>query len=147
MPADCEDNINHVRFWHYQFVKTRQVRTWLYWYHQNQNEGHLRWDEIDWILKEERGETTLLKRDPASGGTPATWYIREGNHVTLAELLNHGCHLCSCHFLYTLYLRQPVFITKRHHSESTAPGAMVTRNAKNLHYQETGKYGLPQHPW
>ena len=147
VPAAVVANITHVRFWHYQLTKTREVRTWLYWYHEHQYDGHLSSDEINWILQEERGETTLLKRGPASGGTPATWYIREGNHVTLAELFNHGCHVCSCHFLYTLYLQQTVFITKRHRSESTAPGARVRRHAKNLHHQETGRYGLPTHPW
>ena len=50
--------------------------------------------DIDWILQKEGGETTLLKRDPASGGRGDTWYIREGNHITLAELFNQGCVAC-----------------------------------------------------
>jgi len=58
-------------FWHYQFATTRQTRAYLY--NRNQEywrDNDLRDDEIDWIMKEEGNETTLLKRDPnpASGG-------------------------------------------------------------------------------
>ena len=65
----------------------------------------------------EGGETTLLKREGGSAsGEREKWYIRAGNHVTLAELFNYGCQLCSCHFLYTLYLRQPIFVARKRHS-------------------------------
>ena len=114
-------------------------------------EGRLSSQKIDWILTEEGGETTLLKRvtgrEPASGGTRETWYIRTGHHVALAELFNFGCHLCSCHYLYTLYLRQTIFVTRRRHSESTKPEAMVRRNARSLRLHETGSRGLPRQAW
>ena len=121
---------------------------WLYWYHENQWEGNLPMEDILWVLQAEGGETTLLKREGGSAsGERGTWYIRGGNHVTLAELFNYGCQLCSCHFLYTLYLRQPIFVTRKRHSESQTPGAMLMRNAHRLHHHETGKWALPWNPW
>ena len=123
----------------------------MYWFHRNRFDGRLSWQDVNWVLQEEGGETTLLKRvagrDPASGGTRETWYFRAGQHVTLAELFNYGCHLCSCHFLYTLYLKQTIFLTRKRHSESQKPEARMRRNARGLHHHETGRYGLPTRPW
>ena len=93
-------------------------------------------------------ETTLLKREGGSAsGERGKWYIRGGNHVTLVELFNYGCQLCPCHFLYTLYLRQPIFVARKRHSESKTPEAMLMRNAHRLHHHETGKWALPWNPW
>ena len=147
LPADIVAQITHVRFWDYQFVRGQEVRAFLYWYHENPDKQHLNESAIDWILQKEKGGAALLTRKPASGGPSATWYIRTGNHVTLAEIFNWGCNLCSCHFLYGLYLRQPLFLTKRHHSNSKSPNSQLRKNAKNLHHQETGKRGLPDAPW
>ena len=124
------------------------MRRWLYWYHENQWEGNLPLAVIDWVLEREGGETTLLKRDGGgSGERRGKWYIRSGNHVNLAELFNHGCHLCSCHFLYTLYLRQPIFVAKKKKTETNTPQALLMKNAHRLHRQETGKWPLPWDPW
>ena len=147
MPDDYVATLANVKFWHYQFVRSQAARRHLYWYHEHKKDGNLNDRDIEWILREEGGHTTLLKRDPASGGRPLSWYIMADNHVSLAELFDRGCRLCSCHYLYNLYLRQPVFITKRHHSESTRPQAMARRSARNLHHQIYGTYGLPRHPW
>ena len=138
----------HRAFWHDQFAKTSDVRRWLYWYHENQSEGNLSLADISWVLEAEGGETTLLKREGGSAsGEREKWYIRAGNHVTLAELFNYGCRLCSCHFLYTLYLAQPVFVAKKRHSESKTPEAMLMRSAHRLRHHETGKRALPWNPW
>ena len=95
-----------------------------------------------------RRETTLLKREGGSAsGERGKWYIRGGNHVTLAELFDYGCHSCSCHCLYTLYLRQPIFVARKRRSESKTPEAMLMRNAHRLHHHETGKWALPRDPW
>ena len=141
VPEDFVDSLSSERFWHYQFTKSSQARHHLY----ARGTGRLTTQEIDHILTLEGGETTLLKRvrDPASGGTRETWYFRAGQHVTLAELFNYGCHLCSCHFLYTLYLKQTIFVTRKRHSECTS----VKRNARSLHHLETGRYGLPWESW
>ena len=141
-------DIADLKFWHYQFAKTSDVREHLEMCQRNNdhNSGRLTEAEIDWILGLERGETRLLKReageDPASGGT---WYIRTGQHVSLAELFDFGCRLCSCHWLYTVYKAQPIFISKKRHSESGKPDAVMRRNARRLHRQDTGSWGLPPH--
>ena len=111
-------------------------------------EGNLPLAEINWVLQAEGGETTLLKREGGSAsGEREKWYIIAGNHITLAELFNFGCRFCSCYFLYTLYLVQPVFVAKQLHSESKSSGAMRMKSAKSLYHHETGKYGLPRNPW
>ena len=148
VPDDYAERLTNVRFWHYQFAKTSDGRRRLYWYHENQWEGNLPLAEINWVLQAEGGETTLLKREGGSAsGERGKWYIRGGNHVTLAELFNYGCQLCSCHFLYTLYLRQPIFVARKRHSESKTPEAMLMRNAHRLRHHETGKWALPWNPW
>ena len=89
----------------------------------------------------------LLKRENGSAsGERGKWYIRGGNHVNLAELFNHGCKLCSCHFLYTLYLRQPIFVAKKKKTETNTPLANLMNSAHRLHQQETGKWPLPWYP-
>ena len=143
LPGDVD--FTDLRFWHYQFVKTHEVREELLWYHLNQREGKLPMRTINWILAAEGGETRLLKRvpgaDPASGGT---WYIVSGQCVTLAELFEFGCHSCSCHFLYRLYRNQPLFISKqKKKSIGGSPEAIMRKNARSLRYQEKGRHGLP----
>ena len=148
MPDDDVKHLTNVKFWHYPFAKSSDARRRLYWFQENKWTGNLPSAVITRVLKAEGGETTLLKRVGASAsGEGGKWYIRVGNHVTLAELFNHGCQLCSCHFLYTLYLRQPIFVARKRHSESKTPEAMLMRNAHRLHHHETGKWALPWNPW
>ena len=146
--ADVESLFN-VKFWHYQFAKTPDARRFLFWHQVHQTVGNLPLADIDWVLEQEGGETTLLKREGggSASGERGKWYIRGGNHINLAELFNYGCKLCSCHFLYTLYLRQPIFVARQWHSESKTPGAMLRRNAKSLRHHEAGKWALPWNPW
>ncbi len=113
------DFVNVLRgrqFWHYQFTRSHEARAWLYSYSTTCH--HLTWDQIDCVLRAEGcEETTLLKRvSAASGGSASAsgerqwqWYIRAGHQITLAEMFDIGCALCSCHFLYNLYLKQVVF--------------------------------------
>ena len=143
LPRDVD--FTNLRFWHYQFAKTDDVREELLWYHLNWREGKLPMRTINRILAAEGGETRLLKRvpgaHPASGGT---WYIVSGQCVTLAELFEFGCHACSCHFLYRLYVNQPLFISKqKKKSIGGSPEAIMRKNARSLRYQEKGCHGLP----
>ena len=106
VPDDDVKHLTNVKFWHYPFAKSSDARRRLYWFQENKWTGNLPLAEITWVLKAEGGETTLLKRVGASAsGEGGKWYIRVGNHVTLAELFNYGCQLCSCHFLYQLHSR------------------------------------------
>ena len=110
-------------------------------------------------------ETTLLKREGGSAfGERGKWYhfssVRAALPLASAGsgvsgvvttprwwiLFYYGCQLCSCHFLYTLYLPQPIFVAKKRHSVSQTPGAMLMGNAHALHHHETGKWALPWDP-
>ena len=144
--ADVESLFN-VKFWHYQFAKTSDARRFLF-LHQA-TVGNLPLADIDWVLEQEGGETTLLKREGggSASGERGKWYIRGGNHVNLAELFNYGCKLCSCHFLYTLYLRQPIFVATKKKTETNTRNALLRKNAHRLYRQETGKWPLPWDPW
>ena len=62
-------------------------------------------------------------------------------------MFNIGCELCSCHFLYNLYLKQVVFVQKRKHSVSNSPEHHKLENAKQLHLQEYGTKALPWSAW
>ncbi len=92
--------------------------------------------------------TALLKRVPSSGGSGSAsggghrWYIKAGHHVTLVEMFSHGCQLCSCHFLYTLYLKQTIFVAKRQQSTSEGRATKRLQFAKQLHLEAHGARGL-----
>ena len=153
VPTDSVAALTNPRFWHYQFAKTGAARRWLTWFADHPGES-LTWGDIEWVLQEEGGETTLLKCDSASGESGSAcgelgtrqWFIRAGHHVTLAEMFNYGCRLCSCHFLYTLYLRQPIFLAKRNPPESLSPDRKKLQKAKAPHFKERARLGLPWHP-
>ncbi len=148
--SDSVEMLRHRRrfCWHYQFTRKHEVRQWLCSNARGEwSREHLSWESIEWAMQEEGGETTILKRDPASASGERKWHIRAGQHVALAEMFSHGCRMCSCHFLYTLYLQQVIFIQKRKHSNSNSPEHEKLRNAKKLHLQEYGTQGPPWHPW
>ena len=144
VPVPPGVDITHSRFWSYQFCKTPAVRAHLERGEQITSEGKIPDSIIEWVLAAEKGETRLLKRvpgaDPASGGT---WYIMSGQYVTLAELFEIGCQLCSCHYLYRVYLAQPLFLSKKKHSMSSKPEATMRRNARSPRWQQDGCRGLP----
>ncbi len=150
VPSDSVEALRRLRFWHVQFAKTSKVRRWLDWF-RGRDDGELTWEDIEWTMKEEGGETTLLKCDSASSsasGGGRKWHIKSGHRVTLAEVFNHGCHLCSCHSLYRMYVLQPMLVYKmKKHSNSQAPGRRKLEKAKKLHLQLYGRRTLPWHPW
>ncbi len=130
----------------------KRVDGWLTWFADRPWE-RLTWGDIEWVLQEEGGETALLKCDSASGESGSAcqlearqWFIRAGHAVTLAEVFNYRCRLCSCHFLCTFHLRQPIFLAKRNPPESPSPDRKKLQNAKELHFQERGRRGHPCHP-
>ena len=143
MPLALVGELNRIELWHYQFAQTQAARDYLLWFahHGPPPDGRLTQSDIDWILGQEGGETTVLRRVPASGGTPESWHIKGGQLITLAELFNFGCRSLSCHFLYWLFCMQPVFLTKRSHSYSRTPNAEERRNAKTLRFLERGTRG------
>ncbi len=148
-PASGGDDVHVYKacFWHYQFATTPKTRGWLYeraqedWCDADLTDRHINWVASQ---SEEQNQTTLMKWSdtPAPGG----WKIRTGNYVTLAELFYFGCFIsnCTCFELYRLYLSLPIFIHKRAHSTSHTAEAQRRRNAKTLHYQEYGTWGLPK---
>ncbi len=157
VPAGSVAALTGPQFWHYQFAKTGAARRWLTQFADDHPGESLTWSEIAWVLQEEGGETTLLKCDSASGESgPACcsqlgtrqWFIRAGHHVTLAEMFDYGCRLCSCHFLYTLYLRQPIFLAKRNPPESPSRDWIKLQKAREQHFfhRESAGRGLPWHP-
>ena len=92
-------------------------------------------------------ETTLLKREGGSAsGERGKCYIRGGNHVTPVELLIYGCQVCSCHFLYTLYLRQPIFVARKRHSGPKAFKILSLTLARSRNLQGAGRSIAPHHP-
>ena len=132
-------------YWSYQFVRTMEVRKYLYERSLDEwrNTLGLSDYDINWIMALENNETTVLKRvyNRASGGW-WRWYIRRGHYVTLSEVFNLGCHLVSCYDLYCTYRSLQIWIHKRVHSVSNTPEAQMRRNAQLLRHQEEGVYSL-----
>ena len=148
VPADSVAALTGPRFWHYQFAKTGEARRWLTLFADRPWE-RLTWGDIERVLQEEGGDTALLKCDSASGESGGAPVGHQGwwRSVTpLAEVFNYRCRLCSCHFLCTFHLRQPIFLAKRNPPESPSPDRKKLQNAKELHFHERGRRGHPCHP-
>ena len=142
-PDGVDFDPGNARFWDYQFVTTLEVRNWLY--HRSMEDcakDDLDQRDIRWILEKEGGQTKLLKFHPASGGFDASWSIKTGHYVTLAELFFFAGNFCSCCDIYSKYVSLPIFIHKRIHSLSNSAEAQRVRNAKLLKRNETGRWGL-----
>ena len=142
-----EVTVFHPNFWHYQFMKNQETRTYLYTRRNGQwKDTDLRPKDVAWILSKEGNETTYVKFVPAPGGTQplaGTFYVKKGHLVTLAEMFRFGSHFCTCFDIYRTYVHLPIFVYKRAHSSSRSELGIQRRTAKLLRYEETGKYGLP----
>ena len=102
--------------------------------------------DVEWILSKEGNETTYLKFVPAPGGKfpEGTWFSKEGHLLTLAEMLRFGANVCTCYDIYRTWLNLPIFVHKKYHSRSTTEHGLARNAAKQLRFEETGKYGLPK---
>ena len=145
----CQCTVYHSRFWHDQTLRTKETRQWSWKTFGagtgrcHQKERDLTQAEVDRILKEHGNETNLIKYCPASGGSPAKWFIRAGQYITLGELFVFGHARCSCWDLYRLYTSLPIFIKTKYHSSSSYPNAIFRHNAKRKRHVECGTWGLP----
>ena len=82
-------------------------------------------EDIKWIMQEQKNETCLLcygkeeavaapeisKMSPASGG--GEWWIKEGNVISLSELLWGAKERLSAFDIYNIYLCLPVYCYKK----------------------------------
>ena len=109
----------HKNFWDPQLARTERARDLLASANARLPEGEdrLPLEQINEVLREEQGETLILKR-AFDNDRAEKRYIRGGRYIALAEMFHHGCLYCSCHALYAMYLGQPIFVTKRAHSQS-----------------------------
>ena len=102
-------------------------------------------NDINMIMEECKYQTTLLKwvgtGYPATGGS-GQWWINQSKVLSLPELLYWNCERMTMYELYSMWLRYPIFATKKKHSESQSEQAVLVRNSKQLRYQEEGTYGL-----
>ena len=93
------------QFWDPQFARTDGSRRWL------ASKDPNRWltrDEVDWVLDQRDGQTQLIRRAGA-----ASFEIRRGVVVTLAEMFFYGADLCTAYDIYKLYMDLPIFIHKQ----------------------------------
>ena len=139
----------HCQFWHDQTLRTYAARDWAWRTYgagckrSAEKERNLTRLEVEWILKEHKNETYLMKYCPASGGNPEKWFIKAGQYITLGELFVYGHLRCSCWDLYKTYTSLPIFIRSKYHSSSSSARAIFRGNAKRKRYSECGRWGLP----
>ena len=146
----------HPNFWHYQFMGSKEARSYMYQRGRAEYKNEpLRARDAAWILQREENETTMIKFVPAPGGgrLPATggddlgdgtFYYRKGHLMTLAELFRFGAERCTCFDLYNTFLSLPIVVHKRLHSISDSEGGILRRAAKQMRFDDTGRYGLPK---
>ena len=104
--------------------------------------------ECDYSTNLLRWEGTGDAQDPATGGgDPATggggqWLINQAKVCSLPELLYWAYDKMTLYELYEMWIRYPLFATKKKHSESQSEQAVMVRNSKQLRFIEEGKWGL-----
>ena len=94
-------------------------------------------------MRVEQNQTRLIMRVPAIGGQPAGWKIRQGNYITLGELFLFGSLKCSCWDMYRTYMSLDIVVTRKPHSISNSPNAILRQNAKRKRHDQTGRWALP----
>ena len=124
---------------------------WLSSYQRSLNklsEWDLHPSDINMIIKECDYSTNLLRwegtgnaQNPATGGS-GQWWINQSKVLSLPELLYWGHDKMTMYELYSMWLRYPIFATKKKHSESQAEQAVMARNSKQLRHNEEGIWGL-----
>ena len=154
--ADGQDfTVFHRNFWHYQFMESARARRWMFRRSRRFKDEYLLPWEAAWILQWEENQTTMIKFVPAAGGgrLPAsdgddlrhgTFYIKKGHHISLAELFRFGAERCTCFDLYKTFLHLPIVVHKRQHSISDSEAGIERRAAKQMRFDDTGRYGLPK---
>ena len=110
--------------------------------------------DVNMIIKDCDYSTNLLRwegtgdaQNPATGGG-GQWWINQGKVLSLPELLYWGHDKMTMYELYSMWIRYPIFATKKKHSESQSEQAVMVRNSKQLRFAEQGIWGLnpPRHP-
>ena len=124
-------------------------KTWLY------NRTMEKWQkddltpaDVNMIIKGCDYSTNLLRwegtgdaQNPATGGG-GQWWINQGKVCSLPELLYWAYDKMTLYELYEMWIRYPIFATKKKHSESQSEQAVMVRNSKQLRYNEEGIWGL-----
>ena len=139
-----DEDVRQPCFWHYQFANKASTRRFLYVrsFDKRLQDQPLSDTELDWILAEEGGATTMMKATNVNGASGARqWFIRAGNYITLAELFHFGRHRVTCWGMYRTYYSMDIVIHRRYHSRSTSGLCQQKQNAKRLHYFETHGWG------
>ena len=108
--------------------------------------------DVNMIMKECDNETNLLRWEstgnaeyPATGGS-GQWWINQSKVLSLPELLYWAHDKMTMYELYSMWIRYPIFATKKKHSESNSEHAVMVRNSKQLRFAEEGIRGLNAPP-
>ena len=142
-------------------IHEQKNRKWLWNRVQNnQDRKPLTDDDIKCILDIEGENETLLlrwrpqqplaqRRSQQRQLRKGTWFIRDGNYITLPELLWMGRDVTTCWNLYKYYQQLDTYFREKHHSMTRSPDGMEQSNAKHLSYLERNTYALPREgePW
>ena len=115
--------------------------------------------DMEWIMKEEENETCLLcygaeaaaaapgaqeiiKMSPASGG--GEWWIKEGNVITLPELLWGAKDKLSAFDIYNIYLCLPAYCYKKTAFPIPVPQGAVCSQCQDAQAPRDWQVGLKQ---
>ena len=141
--------VYHSRFFHSKSMRTEEMRKFCFWHHgagrtdPRFKDADLAEETVEKIMRVEQNQTRLIMRVPATGGQPAGWKIRQGNYITLGELFVFVAHRCSCWDMHRTYMSLEIVVTKKLHSSSNSPNAILRQNAKKKRHDQTGRWALP----
>ena len=145
---DSRHIVYHSRFFHSQTMRTEEMRNFCFWNHgagakdPRFKDTYLPEETVDNIMRVEQNQTRLIMRVPATGGQSAGWKIRQGNYITLGELFLFGVFKCSRWDMYRTYMSLEIVVTKKPHSISNSPNAILRQHAKNRSHDMTGRWSL-----
>ena len=123
------DEATNLRLWPYQSARVLQARRVLWSKEFGHDKLALTWRDVKWLV----GKTSLWQwdysvRDPRDEDY-LRLLIRQGNMITLSEVLWQAKDCVSLYDAYVYYTTLPTLIAKKRHSRSFSRQQTLRRNA------------------
>ena len=130
------DEVTNAGLWPYQSARVLEGRRMLWAKQFGNDKSALEWRDVRWLV----GKTSLWQWDD---GVPnpcdddcCRLLIRQGNMITLSEVLWQAKDCVSMYDAYVYYTSLPTLISTRRHPRSLSRNQALRRTANTHAYQE-----------
>ena len=128
------DEVTNAGLWPYQSARLIEVRRMLFGKQFGNDNSALQWGDVKWLV----GKTSLWEWDVTNHGDDecCRLLLRQGNMITLSEVLWQAKDCISMYDAYAYYTSLPTLIASRRHSRSGSRNQNMRRHANALKSQE-----------